>query len=200
MLACHPMSQQQRPLLVTTRTCPVSAAIYTGSMQHRCTSIAIRRTVARRLGLLIGLAFLLAGCRGRLGKPDLQGGASFYCTALGYTLDQREDAEGRKISICRFYDGYECEEEAFLTGDCGLQYTFCARHGLVAERQESPNNGPPYVLCRFPDGSSCLEFDYAFTRDKCTRASTALSCSQQPGRLCQPTVTPLQPTATPFLP
>lgn len=139
--------------------------------------------------LLVLAALALAGCR-RLGEVDITGAPSSYCQALGYQLEEREDAEGHTIRVCVFPDGYECEEVAFLRGECGLQYTYCARQGMLAERRESPNGGTSYVQCRFPDGSFCLDFDFAFYPDKCREARRAVLCDQMPGGLCPSTPVP----------
>lgn len=149
-----------------------------------------RRLSKVRKGLLLALlAMALVGCR-RLGVVDTTGAPSFYCEALGYRLEQRQDAEGHAIEVCVFPDGYECEEEAFLRGDCGLQYTYCARQGMLAERRESPNGATTYVQCRFPDGSFCLDFDFAFYPEKCSAARRAVICDELPGGLCPSTPVP----------
>ncbi len=139
--------------------------------------------------MLTLLATALAGCR-RLGTVDTTGAPSFYCEALGYRLEQRQDAERNTIKVCVFPDGYECEEEAFLRGECGLQYTYCARQGMLAERRESPSGATTYVQCRFPDGSFCLDFDFAFYPEKCNAARRAVICDELPGGLCPSTPVP----------
>ena len=44
--------------------------------------------------------------------------ASVYCSEKGGTLDIRKDARGNEFGICVFADGSECDEWAFLRGEC----------------------------------------------------------------------------------
>jgi putative hemolysin len=147
---------------------------------------------------MIVIALLaLTGCRD-YGKPDVSGAPQTYCEALGYTLQTRDNADGSKTTVCVFPDGSECEETAFLQGDCGLQYTYCAQHSYLPERRlDSENNGTSYVVCHFPDGSICTDFDYAFDPYKCNLTRVTKSCEQQPGGLCDPPLLLPRPTAPP---
>lgn len=144
----------------------------------------------KHLLIVVVLAAALAGCKDRLGKPDMSGAPSFYCMGLGYTYEVREDSEGNKFEVCIFPDGYECEVEAFLTGECGLNYTYCARQGMAASQRQSEDGKISYVICRFPDGSYCLDFDFAFYQDKCAQTRRAITCDVMPGGLCPATPVP----------
>jgi putative hemolysin len=44
--------------------------------------------------------------------------ASVYCEEQGYQLEMRTDAQGNQFGICLFPDGSECDEWAFLRGEC----------------------------------------------------------------------------------
>jgi putative hemolysin len=45
--------------------------------------------------------------------------ASTYCVDQGNTLEIRTDSEGGQVGICIFPDGSECEEWAYMRGECG---------------------------------------------------------------------------------
>ena len=44
--------------------------------------------------------------------------ASVYCSENGGTLAIRKDTQGGEYGVCTFADGSECEEWAFLRGEC----------------------------------------------------------------------------------
>ncbi len=44
--------------------------------------------------------------------------ASAYCSENGGTLAIRNDTQGGEYGVCTFADGSECEEWAFLRGEC----------------------------------------------------------------------------------
>ena len=47
--------------------------------------------------------------------------ASKHCVDLGYELEIRTDESGNQYGVCVFPDGSECEEWAFLRGECTYQ-------------------------------------------------------------------------------
>ena len=80
--------------------------------------------------------------------------ASVYCAQQGYKSDIRTDTSGGQAGYCVFPDGSECEEWAFLRGECGQDKSFCAKNGGTIQKGD---NG---ATCTFKDGSSCLEYDF----------------------------------------
>ena len=79
--------------------------------------------------------------------------ASFYCEEMGYKVELRTIAGGTQ-GICIFPDGRECEEWEFLSGSCGIEWSFCQRQGY------SIKAGDNIGICVFPNGSSCSEYDF----------------------------------------
>ena len=79
--------------------------------------------------------------------------ASFYCQEMGYEIELRTVAGGTQ-GICIFPDGKECEEWDFLSGSCGIGWSFCQRQGY------SIKAGDNIGTCVFPNGSSCSEYDF----------------------------------------
>jgi len=67
------------------------------------------------LFLIVVCALLLASCKP---KTELPNPASVYCEENGGKLEIREDESGGQIGICVFPDGSECEEWAFMRGEC----------------------------------------------------------------------------------
>lgn len=49
--------------------------------------------------------------------------ASVHCTEQGGVLEMRADASGGQVGVCLFADGSECEEWAFLRGECAPENT-----------------------------------------------------------------------------
>lgn len=73
------------------------------------------------LGLLLGLsALIVRGCHATTDDPvtGMANPASVYCEEQGYTLEMRTDDSGT-YGVCIFPDGSECEEWAYLRGECG---------------------------------------------------------------------------------
>ena len=55
------------------------------------------------------------------GGAGLANPASVYCTERGYTLEMRDGPNGQ-TGVCVFPDKSECEEWAFLRGECGVKW------------------------------------------------------------------------------
>ena len=51
-------------------------------------------------------------------KPDMANPASVYCVQEGGKVDIRTAADGSQTGFCVFPDGSECDEWAFLRGEC----------------------------------------------------------------------------------
>ncbi len=78
--------------------------------------------------LTLTLIVLLAACSTSQPSPaptpsqappaKLANPASVYCEEHGGKLELKQDASGGMIGICRFPDKSECEEWAFMRGEC----------------------------------------------------------------------------------
>jgi putative hemolysin len=93
--------------------------------------------------------------------------ASEYCEGQGYTLEMR-GGYGGQTGYCIFPDDSECEEWAFLRGECGQEYSYCAGQGysLEARTSEEGDAQMKFAVCVFPDGSECEEL--AYFKGECT--------------------------------
>jgi putative hemolysin len=50
--------------------------------------------------------------------------AAKYCADQGFKCETRTTADGSQYGVCKFPDGYECEEWAYYRGECEQgQYT-----------------------------------------------------------------------------
>lgn len=87
------------------------------------------------------------------GGAQLPNPASVYCADQGYTLEMRE-GEGGQYGVCIFPDGTECDEWAFMRGECGVEWSYCAQQGYTLEVRDG------VATCVFDDGSACAEIDY----------------------------------------
>jgi putative hemolysin len=105
---------------------------------------------------------------------NLPNPASKNCVDQGYQYEIRAEGDG-EVGYCIFPDGSECEEWAFLRGECGPEPSdqgadmanpaskHCTDLGYRLEiRNES---GGQVGYCIFPDGSECEE--WAFFRGEC---------------------------------
>jgi putative hemolysin len=123
------------------------------------------------LAALLALALLAAAC-GDDDKDDesqLPNPASVYCEEQGGTLEIR-DEEGGQVGYCLFDDGSECEEWAFMRGECSPGQSlggdtgianpasvFCAEQGGTVDLATG--------ICSLPDGTQCDE--WALYRGEC---------------------------------
>jgi putative hemolysin len=103
--------------------------------------------------------------------------ASVYCEQQGGKLEIRDETDGQ-VGYCVFDDGSECEEWAYLRGECapgeaqasapiGMPNpasVHCTDEGGKLEMREDAAGGE-YGMCVFADGSECEE--WAFFRDEC---------------------------------
>lgn len=53
-------------------------------------------------------------------QPNMHNPASVYCEQQGYTSELRAAPDGSQSGVCIFPDGSECEEWAYLRGECAL--------------------------------------------------------------------------------
>jgi putative hemolysin len=108
--------------------------------------------------------------------------ASVFCEENGGTLEIRDETGGQ-VGYCVFDDGSECEEWAFMRGECapgeaapdtstesgatGIANpasVFCADNGGTLEIRQYADGGE-YGMCVFSDGSECEE--WAYFRGEC---------------------------------
>jgi uncharacterized protein len=138
--------------------------------------------------------------------------ASLFCEQQGGRLEIRTGQDGGQVGFCIFPDDSECEEWAYLRGECqpgkpGTLLTpaplipgianpaslFCAQHGGTLEVRKDDQGGES-GMCVFPDGARCDE--WAFWRGECGPAGrppveagltlanpASLFCEQQGGVL-----------------
>jgi len=109
---------------------------------------------------------------------DMPNPASVYCEENVGTLEVRTDeATGGQMGVCVFSDGSECDEWAYLRGECkpgdslsqevGLPNpasVYCEEQGGTLEMREDPEGGQ-VGYCYFADNSVCEE--WAFFRGEC---------------------------------
>ena len=62
--------------------------------------------------------------------------------------------------MCVFPDGNECDDEEFVSGRCGQEYSYCVQQGYNLEPGSTLEPGMNSATCVFPDGSSCPEFEF----------------------------------------
>lgn len=137
------------------------------------------------LTLLLALAALLTAC----GKPTqppatattetgMPNPASVYCEDQGGTLEIRNEAGGQ-VGYCKFADGSECEEWAFMRGECA-----------PATAVQTPAAGGLQPL----DSATCEEIRSAAAQALGVEATAANAPFQDPisgksGNACQVTLT-----------
>jgi len=63
-------------------------------------------------------------------------------------------------TVCVFPDGNECDDEEFLSGRCGQEYSYCVLQGYTLEPGSTLEPDANSATCIFPDGSSCPEFEF----------------------------------------
>jgi len=114
------------------------------------------------LGGKVGLALLLvllalSAVRAGLGTEGVahsiqmvRNPAAVYCAeVMGYEYRTATDPGGGERGVCVMPDGQECGQWDFYAGQCGQEYSYCARHGY---RVETRNDGqdpfsPEYGVC-----------------------------------------------------
>jgi putative hemolysin len=103
--------------------------------------------------------------------------ASVFCAQNGGKLEIRDEAGGQ-VGYCIFGDGSECEEWAYLRGECapgeaeesapiGMPNpasVHCTDNGGTLEIRQDASGGE-YGVCVFGDGSECEE--WAYFRGEC---------------------------------
>jgi len=129
-----------------------------------------------RIGVAIAAILALALLAGACGDDDeenesqLPNPASVYCEEQGGTLDIRDEAGGQ-VGYCVFDDGSECEEWAFMRGECSPGQSLGGDTGIanpasVYCEEQGGTLDLATGMCTFADGSQCEE--WAFYRGECS--------------------------------
>jgi len=140
--------------------------------------------------------FYYGRCARTAPEPSLPNPASVHCEEQGGTLDIRTDDTGA-VGHCIFDDGSECEEWAFLRGECspaaaqpGLPNpasVYCEEQGGTLDIRTDDAGAVGY--CIFDDGSECEE--WALYHGECFPAAAqpalpnpaSVHCEEQGGTL-----------------
>lgn len=130
-----------------------------------------KKKIMIAVAALLALALLAAAC----GDDDenesgLPNPASAYCEEQGGTLDIRDEAGGQ-VGYCVFDDGSECEEWAFMRGECSPGESLGGEAGIanpasVFCEEQGGTLDLATGMCTFADGSQCEE--WAFYRGECS--------------------------------
>jgi putative hemolysin len=88
---------------------------------------------------IVTSALLLASCGSQQASPtpkaDMPNPASVYCEEHGGKVELRQDASGGVAGICVFADGSECDEWAYIRGECKPGNTPAASPTPAAETE-----------------------------------------------------------------
>jgi len=84
-----------------------------------------------------------------------------YCEGIGYEYDLRLE-DNRQIGYCVFHDGNECEAFAFVTGECGREYSLFESQGHLLNQKTvvDGDTNATFAICIFPDYTYCKEVDF----------------------------------------
>jgi putative hemolysin len=129
-----------------------------------------------RFGVALMAILALALLAGACGDDDdqnesqLPNPASVYCEEQGGTLEIRDEAGGQ-VGYCVFADGSECEEWAFMRGECSPGQSLGGGAGManpasVYCEEQGGTLDLTSSMCTFADGSQCEE--WAFYRGECS--------------------------------
>ncbi|MEZ4769289.1 MAG: DUF333 domain-containing protein [Caldilineales bacterium] len=150
-------------------------------------TLKLLRTAGGAAGILAALA-LLAGCvagqpmvvpaeqPATATAPGLANPASVFCADNGGTPDIRSDAAGNQTGYCVFPDGSECDEWAYLRGECAPGVggqpmptsepevanpaaAYCVQQG-GSDQFMTDGSGKRFAVCILPDGTVCPEADF----------------------------------------
>ncbi|MGM5488200.1 MAG: putative hemolysin [Nanobdellota archaeon] len=106
--------------------------------------------------LLILVSIALLGCQQETEMPNP---ASEYCIEQGGTLDIRDTSEGQ-VGICVLPDGTECEEWAYMHGECPMDLETCQAEGgmTLGDGNQCAINGKVYTQDTVIDLSGCSSY------------------------------------------
>ena len=109
--------------------------------------------------LILGILILSIMKQENSGSVGIGNPSAVYCKKLGYRYVIENTPEGQR-GICIF-DGEKCDAWEFLKGTCGLEYTFCAKHGGTTKIIRGKRCKFTYtcVLCRIGN-KECTEWEW----------------------------------------
>lgn len=119
---------------------------------------------------------------------SLRNPAAVYCTALGYEYIIEKTIEG-EIGYCILPNKEKIEEWDFFTGKKGIEFSYCKRIGLEAERVKNLTDcriTEECIMCVFPNGTKInvvklmnLSFEETFCGDNvCGFPENYFTCPQ----------------------
>lgn len=75
--------------------------------------------------------------------------AAAYCLDLGYEYEIRSERDGSQKGYCIFNKKEGCEEWEFLSGKCGVKYSYCAKEGYRLKVKKDGKNqfSSEYAVC-----------------------------------------------------
>ena len=94
--------------------------------------------------------------------------AAVYCEEMGYEYKVIKTEDGER-GICLLPDGSECDAWAFYRGECGEEFSYCAKKGWpVAAKAEGDCFATNCTTCVLPDGSHKTVSELLNLSQKCT--------------------------------
>lgn len=119
---------------------------------------------------------------------SLRNPAAVYCVALGYEYVIEKTAEG-EIGYCILPNGKRVDEWNFFTGREGIEFSYCKKIGLEAERVRNLTDcyiTEECIMCIFPNGTKInviklmnLSFEETFCGDNvCGFPENYFTCPQ----------------------
>ena len=86
-------------------------------------------------------------------KIGVRNPAAVYCMEMGYEYKIEKTNKGER-GICVMPNKEECDAWAFYSGECGAEFSYCAKKGwLVASRGKKDSFATNCTTCVLPDGS-----------------------------------------------
>jgi len=117
--------------------------------------------------------------------------AKVYCEALGYKFIIEKTKQG-EIGFCEFSENERCPAWLFLVGECGKEYSYCAKNGYQIKTVKDPKKcaslplGIKCAVCVMKDGKEVevtklmnLNFEEGVCGDgKCSLGEYYKTCPQ----------------------
>ncbi|UCH51196.1 MAG: DUF333 domain-containing protein, partial [Chloroflexota bacterium] len=111
------------------------------------------------------------------GNIGVRNPAAMYCNEMGYEYKIIKTADGEK-GICVLPDGKECDAWAFYRGECGEEFSYCAKNDLlVAPKAEKDGFATKCTTCVLPDESRKTVSELLNLGEKCTVGTRKLDAS-----------------------
>jgi len=131
--------------------------------------------------------------------------STMYCQALGYQYETTENENGDTVGICRLPGNMDCNSWDFMSGKCGIEYSYCAKMGYQQRTATGAECGSEdllaeCLLCVLPDGKTAevsglmdLNVEEGVCGDGvCVMGETYESCPQD----CLENPTTMEPVST----